>query len=417
MSSGSLSIPTSAEMFEWSDSLNPQNFIFATYKVSSSFSGRETALGMAMEQSAATVYIKNYVESEILESWAIRVRKVSAIESQFNKHQVEPYYLATEVYGGNKESQFYSYEIELAIPACLVGQKPAQLINIIVGELPRLGFLTAFSLVDIAFPKNFSCGPAFGAKGILKLLDKTEGSLVCRSMRPGLGLSADIMAKLNRDVLIGGFHLVKDDELIYFPTNEDFRHHVTTMITARDQAIAITGEKKLYVANLLCEPDELETRWKIACELGVDAVLIAPFIQGLGILPLLAKQAKIPLLAHNTFGDLMTRNSAWGIDDSVVCKILRELGADWIVTPGPFGTDGAANNSSLFIQAATEESNNLRSLMPILQGGKRPQDLQLYLDSVGSKDFMLIVASWVDGHPEGLIEGAKIFRHAIDNLA
>lgn len=415
MSSGFLTIPSSTTMFEWSEKFDPQQFIFATYKVSSSFSGMETALGMAMEQSAATVYIKNYVEPSMLESWAIRIHKVTTIDNQFSQHEVAPYFLATEVYGGNQTPQIYSHEIELAIPVCLVGGKPAQLINVVVGELPRLGFLTAFSLVDITFPDNFGCGPAFGQQGILQLLGKTKGPLLCRSMRPGLGLSTEVMAQLHRDVLIGGFHLVKDDELLYFPSNDDFRHHVSHMIAARDEAIAATGERKLYVANLLCEPDELEQRWSIACELGVDAVLIAPFIQSLGTLSYLAKQGKMPLLAHNTFGDLMSRHSAWGIDDVVMGKILRQLGADWFVTPGPFGAENNEQNSRAVIYAATGSDNNLRSMMPILQGGKRPEDLQLYKNAIGSENFMLIVASWVDGHPQGLIKGAEIFRTEVDN--
>lgn len=415
MSSGFLTIPSNTAMFEWSDDTNREQFIFATYKVSSSFSGMETALGMAMEQSAATVYIKNYVEPSMLASWAIRVRCVKTINDQFSPHQVAPYYLATEVYGGSKDPQIYTHEIELAIPVCLVGGKPAQLMNIILGELPRLGFLTAFSLVDIKLPENFACGPAFGQEGILKLLGKDRGPLLCRSMRPGLGLSTEVMAKLHRDVLIGGFHLVKDDELIYFPTNEDFQHHITSMVAARDEAIVATGERKLYIASLLCEPDELEARWKIACDAGVDAALIAPFIQSLGTLSYLAKQAKIPLLAHNTCGDLLSRHAAWGVDDIVISKILRQFGADWFVTPGPFGSENNEQYSQAIIGVSTGKEKQLRNMMPILQGGKRPEDLQLYKNAIGSENFMLIVASWVDGHPDGLIKGAEIFRTAVDN--
>jgi ribulose 1,5-bisphosphate carboxylase large subunit-like protein len=33
---------------------------------------------------------------------------------------------------------------------------------------------------------------------------------------------------------------------------------------------------------------------------------------------------------------------------------------------------------------------------------------------VGSDDYMLIVASWVDAHPDGLEAGARFFREAVD---
>lgn len=52
--------------------------------------------------------------------------------------------------------------------------------------------------------------------------------------------------------------------------------------------------------------------------------------------------------------------------------------------------------------------------MPILQGGKHPQGLPDYRAAIGSDDYMLIVASWVDGHADGLPAGARAFRTAID---
>lgn len=414
MSSGAFILPTSAELFAWSDQADTTEFIFATYLVSSSFTAVETALGMAMEQSAATSYIKNYVSPDMMADWSIRVRRAELSQHPLKPHQVTPYFLSTEVYAGRKVPETYTYEIELAIPNCLVGGKPAQLLNIIIGELPRLGYITAMQLVDVVFPPGFGCGPSFGQQGILQLLGKTEGPLLCRSMRPGLGLSTEVMAALHRDVLIGGFHLVKDDELIYFPTNDDFRRHVTAVIAARDAAIAETGERKLYIANLLCEPDELEERWAIACELGVDAVLVAPFIQSLGTLKMLAQRKQLPLLAHNTFSDLIYRNTSWGMNEAVAAKILREFGADWVVTPGAFGSGEPTADALAVVAAAAGDYKDQAAMMPILQGGKRPDELPSYHQSVGNPNFMLIVASWVDGHAEGLKGGARIFRDAVD---
>ena len=52
--------------------------------------------------------------------------------------------------------------------------------------------------------------------------------------------------------------------------------------------------------------------------------------------------------------------------------------------------------------------------MPILQGGKHPQGLPDYRAAIGSDDYMLIVASWVDGHADGLPAAARAFLTAID---
>ena len=52
--------------------------------------------------------------------------------------------------------------------------------------------------------------------------------------------------------------------------------------------------------------------------------------------------------------------------------------------------------------------------MPILQGGKTPEGLPNFREAIGSDDYMLIVASWVDGHADGLRAAARLFRDAVD---
>jgi ribulose 1,5-bisphosphate carboxylase large subunit-like protein len=353
----------------------------------------------------------------MLVEWTIRVCRVETVPAVEVKAAVAPYRLSTEVYGDQVAVDNY-FEMERAGPLCLVGGRAGQLLNVVVGEMPRLGFLTSFRLLDLRLPEGFGPGPAFGGPGILALCDKKHGPLLCRSMRPAVGLDLKVMAKLNRDVLIGGFHMVKDDELACFADLASFRRHLESMLSARDAAMQVTGERKLYLANLLCEPDELLPRWELACELGVDGALVAPFIQGLGILPMLARQGLIPLLAHNAFADVLTRNLAWGIDDTAVSVMLRHLGADWFVTPGPFGSAGmAAHHAQSILQAATGKSAKLLPMMPIMQGGKHPAGLPDYHESVGGRDFMLIVAHWVDSYPKGLKAAAQKFREAIDSMA
>lgn len=416
MSSGLLVPPARPQTFLWEDHLNPEDYAFATYRVRAACGGEQAALGMAMEQSAATLAIRGYVTPDMLEEWTIRVRAVRPLSDSVLGDAVARYSLHTEVYqrGGADDAATRTFDIELAVPLRLLGGKAAQLLNIIIGELPRLGFLTAFRLTDIRLPAAFGPGPAFGREGILDLLGARSGPLLCRSMRPAVGLDLSTMARLNRDVLVGGFHLVKDDELIHFTDLAHFRRHVAAMVSARDEAIQATGEKKLYLANLICEPDELRARWEAACESGVDGVLVAPFIQGWGILSALAREARMPLLAHNTCGELITRHAAWGIDDAVVCRLMRHLGADWFVTPGPFASGGEEPLASgALLRAATAPEAGLRAMMPIIQGGKHPEGLPDYRRAAGGGDFMLIVASWVDGHPDGLTAAARTFREAL----
>lgn len=407
MSSGNMPRAQHPELFRWNADLDPQAYARARYRVTSIHEGEATAVGMAMEQSCATTAIAGHVVPEMLGESTIRVLDVQAADI-LPASELRPYQLETEVYaeqgGGERD-----WLVELAIPKRLLAGKPAQLLNVVVGELPRLGFLTRFQLQGMDLSEDFGSGPSFGIAGIRKLFQRAKGPLLCRSMRPAVGLDIPTMAGLHRDVLVGGFHLVKDDELQFFVDTEGFREHVQAMVAARDEARERTGEFKGYLANLICEPWELQERCDILDEFGVDAVLVAPAIQSLGILPMLARHGRRPILAHNTFSDLLVRHPRWGIAHEVFEDWMTCLGADWYVTTGDRGQAGSADTGS--------RNERPTRAMPILQGGKHPQGLPDYRASVGSDDYMLIVASWVDAHPDGLEAGARIFREAVDAQA
>jgi ribulose 1,5-bisphosphate carboxylase large subunit-like protein len=415
MSSGNLARSTHPQLFAWSAELDPADYLRATYRISAVCSAEAAAMGMAMEQSAATVSIAGFVSPEPMKDWTIRVCSISKAEAPA-LNELPAYSLSTEVYpspapGSNSRDR---WDVELAIPRRLLYNRPSQLLNIVVGEIPRLGFLTSFELVDASLDA-FGPGPSFGVQGIRARLGDPKGPLLCRSMRPAVGLDTATMARLNREVLTGGFHLVKDDELACFTDNSLFREHLVAMLRARDEARERSGEMKLYLANLICEPWELEPRLDIALELGVDGVLVAPFIQGLGVLPRLAEEQRLLLLAHNTFSDLLTRNSSWGIADAVICDWLRHLGADWFVTPGPFSSPHHPRSLAReLLRVASRPLDGIKPIMPILQGGKHPAGLGEYRAAMGGSDFMLIVASWVDGHPDGLAQAARLFRDSVD---
>ena len=410
MSSGNLPRTQHPELFRWSSALNPADYIQARYTVTSVHDGEATALGMAMEQSAGTVMIRDYVAPEQLKNWTIRVIATTA-QIEPATAGLEPYHLATDVYA-EQQQHAQTWSVTLAIPRRLLAGKAVQLLNVAVGELPRLGFLTRFRLDALTLPEDFGPGPGFGVAGIRQRFQRTHGPLLCRSMRPAVGLDTDTMARLNRDVLNGGYHLVKDDELQVFADNRAFRHHVEAMIAARDEARADSGEHKGYIANLICEADELAERWDIIKTLGVDGALVAPALQGFGTLTMLAREQRMPLLAHNTFSDLLTRHPGWGLDHDVLAAWMARFGADWIATSGEMGAD--VNVSEHAQVTATGEANATHRAMPILQGGKHPAGLPDYRQVIGSDDYMLIVASWVDGHPQGLPAAARLFRTAID---
>ena len=55
--------------------------------------------------------------------------------------------------------------------------------------------------------------------------------------------------------------------------------------------------------------------------------------------------------------------------------------------------------------------------LPLLQGGKQPGRLAAYRRAIGSDDYLLNVASWLDVHQDGVETAARAFRAAIDTQA
>ena len=73
MSSGKIPRTQHPELFHWTPGLQATDYIRATYRVASQYSGTATAMAMAIEQSAGTSMIPGYVEPGMLEHATIRV--------------------------------------------------------------------------------------------------------------------------------------------------------------------------------------------------------------------------------------------------------------------------------------------------------------------------------------------------------
>jgi ribulose-bisphosphate carboxylase large chain len=417
MSSGCLDLNSHRSLFSWSDACDPESYVTITYEVETWLGEDETAIAMAMEQSAATVHIPGYLAPGGLEALVARVRAVTPLSS-VPSADTQTFDLETEVYRVGRKGRLRACRVEIAYPSSLLMDRPGQWLNVLVGEIPRLGFLAALRVTDIDFGSASLPGPTFGVPGLRAHLGVTRSPILCRSTRPAVGLDLATMGRLNTDVLTHGFHVAKDDELQAWPDASAYRAHAAAMVAARRRAEEAAGEPKGYVANLICEPAELPERLGIAESAGASAVLVAPAIQGLGVLPWVRSISRLPILAHNSFSEIFTRHPRWRIDPAVYIRMQRALGADWVVTPGPFATPGAATpEMEACARACREALGACLPSLPIIQGGKHPAGLPDYVEAAGGLDFMLIVASWVDSYPDGLPAGARCFREAVDALA
>ena len=385
------------DFFVWNETLNLNDYITASYTVYTSHDPEVAAIGIAKEQSCSTTRFSSRPPFEGIEAFTAKVVRVS-VKKEDLECRVPPYYLNTPVYE-NKAAAEKNHELELTIayPTAIFELGITRIWNIIFGEIPRLGYLTGFRLNDINFPKSLVDqfpGPRFGIQGIREKLNVFDRPLFCRSMRPAVGLTTDEMIAINRTVLSGGFDIVKDDELTYDTGRSEFLGRIRRMVEMKKTVEDATGEKKMYIANIIDDHSNSLRYAELAAREGVDALLVSVHLQGMSIVSEVSRISELAILSHNTCGDFTTRLPYWGVSEEAMIKIQRMMGADFVITPGEFSTayiDGEKTDK--VITACQSNLVPYRATMPIVMGGKTASRLSEYVDAVGSTDFMLIVAA------------------------
>lgn len=404
----------------WSANENRDDYVLATYLIRTSIEGELAAIGMAREQSIcadALTEIEMPADLDRFRAKVMSAELVSALPA------VAPaYFLTTHVYGNHENIEDErSYRVVIAYPCILFEDKLTRLWNYVFGEIHRLGYLRAVSLIQLDLPDVFACrfpGPGLGVAGLRQRLGITDRPLFCRSMRPACGIDTPAMLKLNEAVLRGGFDVIKDDELTYNNPRSPFKDRVRQMVSLKHRIEDETGERKFYFANVIDDLSDSLTQAEEAAELGADGVMVSVFAQGLSIIPEIVRRTGLAILAHNTCGDVLSRVPGWGVGSEVVTVLQRAAGADLVVSPGAFATtwqDAAEARS--FLSGCRAPYAGWQASMPIIQGGKCPEQLQEYVRACGSVDFMIIAATWVDEHPKGMLAGARAFRDAWEILA
>lgn len=411
----------STEEFTWKGSESTEDYVIVTYDVVSLIDGEATAYGIAREQSTCS-------DSDDVVSLPTDIADYYALVINVEKLS-EPgaciapaYHLETPVYSGNQsQPDTERFRITIAFPLILFGPHLTRIWNTVFGEVLRLGYLANAAVTDIQFPEavvSQCSGPRFGISGLRERLGIVSRPFFCRAMRPANGLTTDIMLLINEQILKGGFDVIKDDELTHDTPRSPFRDRVRRMVDLKHRIEDETGEPKLYFANTI---DDLEYSLNMAEEaaaLGVDGVMVSPHLQGLSTITEIGRRSGLAVLSHNSGGDVLSRVPGWGIADEVLVKLQRLAGADLVVTPGTFTTKKQESEAiARYVNACRAPLGHCNGVLPIVQGGKRAEHLAKYIEDMGTNDFMIIAATWVDHHPDGMEAGARAFRNAWDKIA
>lgn len=403
--------------FEWHGSLNPSDYVEADFYFETALKPELAAVAIAKEQSACTL---NFQKEELKgDFWPFTARiKFLEVIGETNEEMLRIYSLNTGVYpkGARKEKGYWRVQATIAFPIINFGKSLSNMWNAVGGEVFRLGFLNAAKMTDIRFPdtylKNFT-GPGYGIKGIRNTLNVYHRPLFCRSCRPAVGLTTEIMVNISEKVFRGGFDIIKDDELTCDTPQSPFEERVAAMMKMKKKIEKETGRPRIYVANIIDDYSKSLELAEIAAGYGVDAVLVSAELQGMAIASEIMKFSDMLVFDHCSWEDIQHRHPRFGLDPAVRLKLLRISGADFLIMPGDYATDGMSKDSAdRCVASCQKPRTHIQPTLPVICGGKTAEKLQYYHDLIGNADFMIIAATAVDNHPDGLEAGAKAFLDA-----
>lgn len=412
----------SNELFQWDSRLDPANYVFVDYYIESLVDAREAALAIAREQSANVVSQKAYgvnIDVSAATARVVRIRKRRVSRNipilptyTFSRH--------SRTSPSRKPAPNISANISIGYPISNFGSSLTNLWNAIGGEIHRLGFITTARIEEVEIPQEYLTafsGPVCGAKEIRDILRVYNRPLFCRSTRPAVGLLSDEMLTINETVLTYGFDVVKDDELTCDTRLSEFSDRVERMVEMIHRVEARTGERKLYIANVIADGSKCVDYASTALEKGAKGVLVAPALQGLAVCSEIARLGTAVILAHNSWEDVLTRHPKLGVAPSVLAKLHRVSGANMLMMPGVFAETRANNHEEKALIASCQARlGNIRTSLPVIAGGKVASRMRSYARHANGSDFMMIVATAVDQHPKGIEAGASAFREAWERL-
>ena len=312
---------------------------------------------------------------------------------------------------GNKVRIAYPVELfELAnIP---------NILSSVAGNVFGLGTLEKLRLNDVLFPskvvRSFR-GPKFGVEGVRKLLRVKGRPLVGTIIKPKLGLKTEDHAEVAYEAWIGGCDIVKDDENLGSQRFNPFEDRVIRTLECRDKAEEETGEKKVYMANVTSETNQMIERTQFIEDHGGRYVMLDILTCGFAALQTLRNQNfDLVMHAHRAGHAAFTKNPKHGVSMRVIAKISRMIGVDQLHVGTAVGKMSETKEEVLGnCDALKSEMDDLKPVLPVASGGLHPSLVPALIEILG-KDFVIQAGGGIHGHKGGTVAGAMAMRQAVE---
>jgi len=326
--------------------------------------------------------------------------------------------------------------VEIAYPLELFeyGNMPC-ILSSVAGNVFGMKAVNNLRLEDIHWPeelmKSFK-GPIHGIPGVRHLLKVPERPLCGTIIKPKLGLGWKDHAKVAYEAWVGGLDIVKDDENLTSQSFNRFEERVNETLRLRDKAEAETGERKMYMANVTAETNEMVRRAKFIKNAGGEYAMVDILTVGWSGLQTLRdanEDLRLVLHAHRAGHAALTRNKKHGIAMMVIADVARLIGVDQLHIGTIVGKMEGGKKEVISIgeeiekgfvaekgHRMSEQWRHVKPVFAVCSGGMHPGLVPPLVKMLG-KDIILQAGGGVHGHPGGTRVGATAFRQAVEASA
>lgn len=373
------------------EQINSDDYVVATYDMTSKTSLRDASWNLAIGQSVGNPNVRNAWETDEL------FERNSCI-----------------ILGDEKELKSKTEGIvKIAFPVVNTdwdNDGISHLLCQLMGGQMDIDIITKCRLVDISFPKCVEykfLGPKYGISGMRKFTGQHDKPLFGSIIKPKIGLTPEQLLDMTKQLVDGGVDFIKEDEILSNPafcSLEDRTELITDYINN-------CGRKVVYSFCVNSDPHDILNRVKFVHENGGNGVHLNVWC-GLGAYNSVRK-LDLPINIHfQKSGDKVFTDAShrFGIDWDVICDIAGLIGVDTIHS-GMWG--GYSSNDENELRTTLKILRD-RNVVPALSCGMNAELIKPINEKFGT-DYMANVGGAIHGDSDGTTAGALKIRKAIEH--
>ena len=370
--------------------INTEDYVIATYLLSSDKSVKDAAWNLAIGQSVGNPNVRNEWETDEM------FENHSCIILDDEKR--------LDVTG--------TLEVQIGFPQVNTDWDTdgiSHLLCQLMGGHVDIDIVTGCRLIKLELPKqvqNHFLGPKFGLSGFREFTGQYNKPLFGSIVKPKIGITPETLLEMVKQMVDGGVDFIKEDEIMVNPVIAPLEKRVDII----SNYLAKQSRKVVFCHTINCDPHILVDRVKRVHELGGNGVHINVF-SGYGSYNSIRK-LDLPLYLHyQSSGAKVTtdKHHRFSIAWPVMCQLATLCGVDTIQT-GMVG--GYSNDDPEEIKKCIEilKAGNT---IPALSCGMHPGLVDKVTEIAGI-DYLANAGGAVHGHPGGTVAGARAMRQSID---